>query len=188
VEAQYHIHKIDSDENRFYMILAAIEEPSVLAQVFNCIRNPPAQDKCQSLKTQLTACFSDSKERQLHRLLTELKLDDKKSSQLLRDIRRLAPHDISEDVVHSLWMKRMPIGVRCVLSASEGVELTRLAEVADRILDHSTQSQVMATNNPRSELRTSSQQLGVDFSEKRLANVEKQFSELATTVKVYKPC
>jgi hypothetical protein len=183
VEARFHIHKLISDEDRFYAILAAIEEPSVLAQVSDCIRNPPAWDKYQSLNTQLTACFSDSKERQLHRLLTELILDDKKPSQLLREMRRLAPHGISEDVLHSLWIKRMPISVRCVLSASEGVELTKLAEIADRILDHSTQSQVMAMGNPCSESITSSRHHVVDFSEERLANVEKQLSELATMVK-----
>jgi hypothetical protein len=31
VEAQFDIHNIDSDENQFYTILAAIEEPCVLA-------------------------------------------------------------------------------------------------------------------------------------------------------------
>jgi hypothetical protein len=46
----------------------------------------------------------------------------------------LAPYGISEDVLYSLWMKRMPISIRCVVSASGGVELTKLAEIADRIL------------------------------------------------------
>jgi hypothetical protein len=99
----------------------------------------------------------------------------------------MAPHGISEDVLHFLWMKRMPISVRCVLFTNEGVELTKLAEIADWILDHSTQSQVMTTNNSRIKPPTSSQQPAVDFcSEKRLANVEKQLSELATAVKSIK--
>jgi hypothetical protein len=79
-------------------------------------------------------------------------------------MRSLAPHGISEDVLHSLWIKRMPITVRCVLSASEGVELAKLAEIADLIFYRSTQSQVMATNDPRSEPRTTSQQPAVDVS------------------------
>jgi hypothetical protein len=66
----------------------------------------------------------------------------------------------------------------------EEVELTKLAEIADRIRDHSTQSQVMATDNPRSEPPTFFQQPTVNFSEERLANVEKQLKELATTVKI----
>jgi hypothetical protein len=77
----------------------------------------------------------------------------------------------------------MHISVRCDLSTSEGVELSELAEIAGGILDHSTHSQVMATDNPRSELPTSSQQPIVDFSEERLANVEKQLSEHASVVK-----
>jgi hypothetical protein len=56
--------------------------------------------------------------------------------------------------------------------------LTKLAKIADQILDHNMQSQVTATNNPL----TSSQQTSVDFSEERLAKMEKQLSELATTV------
>jgi hypothetical protein len=69
----------------------------------------------------------------------------------------------------------MPVSVRWVLSASEGVELTKLAEISDRILDHSTQSQVTAANNPRSNSPTSSQHPTVDFStETRIANVKKK--------------
>jgi hypothetical protein len=101
-------------------------------------------------------------------------------------MRRLAPHGISEDALHSLWilcMERMPISVRCVISTSEGVELTKLAVIADRILHHSMQSHIMTSNNPRSEPHNSSQQPGDDFLEERLANVQKQLSELATTVK-----
>jgi hypothetical protein len=119
-------HSIDSDEGRFYIILAVIEELSVLALVFDCIRNSPAQDKYQSFKTQLIACLTDSKEHQLYRLLT--KLDDKKPSQLLQEMRNLASHGISEDVLHSLWMKRRPIHVRCVLSTNDRVKLSKLAK------------------------------------------------------------
>jgi hypothetical protein len=163
VEARFHIHKIDSDEDRFYTIFTAIEELRVLAQVSDCIQNPPAQDKYQSFKTQLIACFSDSIERQLHSLLTELKRDDKKPSQLLREMRRFAPQDIFEDVLHSFWMKRMPVSVRCVLPATED-----FGGIAERILDNSTQSQVMATESRRSEPPTSSQEPATEFSEETL--------------------
>jgi hypothetical protein len=77
----------------------------------------------------------------------------------------------------------MLVSVRCVLSASEGVELTKLVGIADGSLI-TAQSQVMATNNPHSESPTSFQQPTVDCSsDERLANVEKQLSELATAVK-----
>jgi hypothetical protein len=61
--------------------------------------------------------------------------------------------------------------------------MVKLAEIADRIFDHSTQSQVMTTNNPNSEPPTNSQQPAVDVSEERLANMEKKLGELTTTVK-----
>jgi hypothetical protein len=103
-EAQFHIHKIDSDEDRSSMILAAIGDTSILVQVSDCIRNQPVQDKYQSFKAQFIASYIDSKEHQLQRLLTALKLEDKKPTQLLREMRILVPHGISEDVLHTLWM------------------------------------------------------------------------------------
>jgi hypothetical protein len=117
-------------------------------------------------------------------LFTELKLDDKKPSQLQGEMSSMAPYDISEDVLHSLWMNRMPISVRWVLTAREGVELTKLTEISDRILDHNKQSQVMATNNPWSKTPTSPQlPTLVCSSEEKLADVKKQISELSTAVK-----
>jgi hypothetical protein len=103
-EAQFHIHKIDSEEDRSSIILAAIGDTSVLVQVFDCIRNPPVQDKYQSFKTQFIASSIDSKEGKLHRTLTELKLDDKRPTQLLREMRSQVPRGISEDILHYFWM------------------------------------------------------------------------------------
>jgi hypothetical protein len=115
--------------------------------------------------------------------LAKLKLDDKKPSQFLQEMRSLAPQGISEDVLHSLWIQRMPVNVRCVFTEREDVELTNLVEIANRMLDKSSHSKVMSSDNPRSEPPTSSQGHAVDFSEERFTNVEKQLSALATTVK-----
>jgi hypothetical protein len=77
----------------------------------------------------------------------------------------------------------MPVSAQCVLSNSDGVELTKMAEIADQILDHSTQYEIMVTN-PCSKSPTPSQQPTVNYLEERPANMEKQLSELAT-VKEY---
>jgi hypothetical protein len=79
-------------------------------------------------------------------------------------MRNLAPHGISEDVLHSLWMKGMPICVGCILSTNDRVELSKLVEIVDWNLEHSMQSLVMAMNNPCSKPPNPSQQLAVDFS------------------------
>jgi hypothetical protein len=47
VEARFHIHNIDSHEDRFCPILAAIEESNFLAQVSDFILNQSAQDTFQ---------------------------------------------------------------------------------------------------------------------------------------------
>jgi hypothetical protein len=80
-------------------------------------------------------------------------------------------------------MEQKPVNLRCVLSASEGVELNKLVEITDRIFGHSRQSQVIATNDRCSEPPVSSQTPTFDFTEESLANVEKQIREFSTTVK-----
>jgi hypothetical protein len=86
----------------------------------------------------------------------------------------LASHGISKGVLHSLWVKRIHISVRCVLFASEGAELTKVVEIAERHLDQSMQSKAMSTDNSRSEPPTLSQQPAVDSSEEGIVNVRKQ--------------
>jgi hypothetical protein len=81
----------------------------------------------------------------------------------------------------------MPISVRCVLSASEGVQLTKLADIADRILDHSAQSQVMATHNPRSEPSAFSQQAALSSQRKDLLTWTDKSASLLLPSIIYKP-
>jgi hypothetical protein len=176
MEARFNIHNIDSDDDRFCTMLVATKELSILAQVYDCIRNPLAQDKNQSFKTQLIACCTDSKERQPHRLLTELKFDDKTSSKLLRKMCNLASHGISEkDERNSHQYSMRLLGQR-----KSQVDQTGRNCWPDPC--RSTQSEFMATNNPRSKSHISSQQPAADFSEERLPNVEKQLYKLATAV------
>lgn len=144
VEARFHTLKINTDNERYYIVLASLDDPNVLCQVSDIIRKPPEHDKYLVLKEKLTTRFTESKEKQLHKLLTELDLRDKKPSQLLREMLNIAPAGMTEDVMRSLWMQRMPLCVKCVLSATSDVKLAKLAEIADRILEHSSSAQTFS--------------------------------------------
>ena len=82
---------------------------SILEKVSDLIESPPQADKYQSLKTTLINRFTDSKQKELHHLLTDLELGDKPPPQLLRGMRILAAGSISEEVLRTLWLQRIPV-------------------------------------------------------------------------------
>ncbi|CAB0001767.1 unnamed protein product [Nesidiocoris tenuis] len=115
VEAQFRMKGINDDGDRFDCVIGAIDS-SVLAQVGDLITNPPALNKYDTLKTRLIGCFSDSEEKKLQKLLQETKLGDQRPSHLLREMRELANNRVSEEILKTLWLQRLPANVQGILS------------------------------------------------------------------------
>lgn len=145
------------------------------------IKTPPDTDKYLRLKEQLISRFSETKEKQIHKLLTGLVLDDKKPSQLLREMRTLANQEVNEEILRTIWMKRMLEMINCVLSASDGVELDKLVEIAEKIIEHQTIPLILATSTQIAA--TSSQSGNTNSMLSRLSALEKAMSEMAVSVK-----
>ncbi|CAB0011194.1 unnamed protein product [Nesidiocoris tenuis] len=134
VEAQFRMKGINDDGDRFDCVIGAIDS-SVLAQVGDLITNPPALNKYDTLKTRLIGCFSDSEEKKLQKLLQETKLGDQRPSHLLREMRELANNRVSEEILKTLWLQRLPANVQGILSVSADPNLATLAILADKILE-----------------------------------------------------
>ncbi|KAK4871748.1 hypothetical protein RN001_015872 [Aquatica leii] len=107
VDAQFYQFGVRADTTKYYTVVAALDS-NVLQQVADVIENPPATDKYEALKCQLIARFTDSQEKQLRTLLTDLELGDRQPSQLLREMKALAGNKIDEEVLRTLWLQRMP--------------------------------------------------------------------------------
>lgn len=177
VDAQFHPKGIRRDHSKYYHLLTALDVEA-LQQVSDIVRSPPDQGKYDNLKINLINRFTESKERQLHRLLTDLELGDKKSTQFLREMKTLAAGTVPDDLLRSLWMKRMPNNVRCILLASPSLELTVLADLADRIMETNTVSHVMAVNSESAITSVSS----IDKSSvnDRFDKIKKQMADILT--------
>ena len=148
VEARFCVTGVTLDEEKYYLVVSAIEDPDVLGQVADIIRSPPATGKYNFLRTNLISRFSESKERQINRLLSEMKLDGKKPSHLLRDMRNLATASVPDAMLKPLWMQRMPSNVRLVLTGiGEDVDLNKLADIADRIMEQFNIEQAVSAIN-----------------------------------------
>lgn len=126
LEAQFSINGITADATKFNTVVAHIES-EILSSVSDIIRNPPANNKYNLLKTRLIECHSDTEEARLKKLLNKCFLGDKRPSDLFREMQALAGGDSGTQLLRSLWIQKLPQQIQILLSS---IKLTR---VADRV-------------------------------------------------------
>lgn len=144
VEAQFAINNIRRDASKYYTVIAAVES-RVLTHISDVIRDPPATNKYTALKNRIIEQFADSEAKKIKKLLSEIQLGDKRPSQLLNEMRELAGDTVKDEFMKSLFIQLMPSTVRPVLSISTD-ELQAIAKMADKMLEATSDHQVMAIN------------------------------------------
>lgn len=165
VESEFLVYRIRSDEVKYSFVIRHLDEKA-LVSVSEIIENPPDKDKYKCLKDMLINRFTDSEEKRLRQLLAGIELNDKKPSELLRELKQLAGGTISENVLHSVWLQRLPQKVQAPLAVVDECPLSKLAELADKIIDRDSGLQV-ATVVTSSELNSNFADL-----ERRIAALE----------------
>ena len=136
VEAQFATRRITSQTTKFSHVVAALQ-PEIAQEVRDVLLNPPADSPYNHLKEELTRRTSESEQRRLQLLLTELELGDRKPSQFLRKMRQLlGDHKLEENILKQLFVQRLPANVQLILATSS-TSLTneQVADLADRIMD-----------------------------------------------------
>lgn len=144
MEAQFRNAGITRDQTKFDHVIAQFD-PKYLQTVSDIVRNPPETDKYSALKNRLIKEFTDSDQRKLRRLIKEVELGDDKPSQLLKKMKDLAGGSISDDAIKSLWIERLPEGVRAVVSIADG-DSTQWAKQADKMMEMTKFSSVAAVS------------------------------------------
>ena len=133
VEAYFDLHQI-TDDNKKVIFLKTSIDTDILSRVHEYFDNPPTEDKYNKLKKMLVAQFSETAESNIRKLLRHVQLGDRKPSELLREMRKLAGGQMSEDLLRNLFMERLPEPVRFVLiGTTESLE--KIAEKADRMME-----------------------------------------------------
>ncbi|XP_050339158.1 uncharacterized protein LOC126765592 [Bactrocera neohumeralis] len=143
VEAVLQVARITNDASRYNQIVSALDTDAML-QLADFLQNPPETYKYAKLQDDILKQFSESSDRQLHRALTEVQLDDKKPSQLLRQLRILMGDRVSEDLLRIKWLA--PLTSRC-LKLLRDAPPDELAEVADELMETQARHSVMATHH-----------------------------------------
>ncbi|GFQ81649.1 retrovirus-related Pol polyprotein from transposon opus [Trichonephila clavata] len=121
VEAQFNISRITSAETKFNYLVSQLE-PRFFENVWDIIKDPANTAKYSTAKERLLLTFQDSENVRIKRLLTGLELGDMLPSQLLRKMCSLGHPDISDKVLRTLWLEKMPESVRNIVIVSDEAE------------------------------------------------------------------
>ncbi|XP_066596480.1 uncharacterized protein [Prorops nasuta] len=146
VESEFRASRIFDDEVKFNAVARALDTDSAI-QMADVFRDPPKNNKYDYIKGIILERFKDNRKTELNRLLKEMTLGEKKPSELLRQMKNLARNDVSDKVIHELWIERLPTTIAPFLEISENLSLSGLAEVADRIVLRQKDHSIMAASH-----------------------------------------
>lgn len=138
MEAQFHTSCILLDETKYNYIIQSLDDDS-LSEVSDIVLNSPATEQYETLKNRLIKSYAESAQKKLRTFLSDIDLGDRKPSQLLRRMRDLAQQSVTDEVLKSLWLQRLPPQLQAILSASSH-DLEQLSQLAVRSSNGSSHS------------------------------------------------
>ena len=135
-EAQFSRRGIAVSRAKYEEILCAL--PTVYAaEVEDLLFDPPEDNPYEKLKDQLILRITDLEHQKILQNLTAEELGDRKPTQLLRKMRQLlvgkAPFDSS--LLRQIFLQRLPSNVQAILLLADEMNIDKVAEMADRIMD-----------------------------------------------------
>ncbi|GBO26452.1 Transposon Ty3-I Gag-Pol polyprotein, partial [Araneus ventricosus] len=164
VEAQFKISGITAEETKFNYLISQLD-PKFVENVWDIIRSD-SQTKYTDSKTRLLNLFKESENARIQRLITDIDLGDLKPSQLLQKLRSVATSDVSENLIKTLWLGKLPDSIKIILIVSKE-DTDSLAIMADKICDMSPKTEIYSTSyehNSSNELLDRVKNLGQQIS------------------------
>ncbi|GFX38970.1 retrovirus-related Pol polyprotein from transposon opus [Trichonephila clavipes] len=129
MESQFVLAGITTEITKFHHVVSALQAEE-LGIVGDILLNPPAVKPYATLRIRLCSQYVESEEQRLRGLISGMQLGDRKPSRLLLEMRSKADSRISEELLKSLFLHRLPTHVQQILAISND----QLAEMADGIM------------------------------------------------------
>lgn len=122
------------DDNQKYVIVMSQIPPHKLIDLRTVIDNAPPISKYHYIKEKLLSQYTDSQQRRLKRVLSEMPLGDQKPSALFNTMSRVAEGSLTESALVDLWASRLPESIHTAVAASDGTVPSKL-KLADAIFN-----------------------------------------------------
>ena len=128
--------------------------PAFATEVRDLLLKPPAEHPYNTLKAELIKRTAASEQRNIQQLISGEELGDRKPTQLLRRMQQLLGDQLAtagetNNFLREHFLQRLPANVRMVLaSTDQGMELHRLADMADKVMEVATPSVAAITSTP----------------------------------------
>lgn len=144
IEAQFEINSITSENTKFNYLVSQLE-PKYVENIWDIVTDRTATTKYSLAKTRLLDVFKESESKRIKRLVTGIELGDLKPSQLLQKMKNIATDDVSDKILKTLFLDKMPDSIKHILLVSEE-SLEKLAIMADKIVEMNVKPEIYSTN------------------------------------------
>ncbi|XP_066592984.1 uncharacterized protein [Prorops nasuta] len=185
IEAEFSAAKIRSDDTKYLAVLKALDG-GTLRSLTDVLRHPPEKGRYENLKSMILNKLVEPRSKQVDNLLRNPTLGDKKPFQLLREMRDLAKGDIGKDILHQLWLERLPAHIRPHLLTSSNLDLDGVVELADRLLDVFSSSYTVAATSG-STYKEARLEKRLDDMQALILNCMQEIKELRLTQRTFDP-
>ncbi|KAJ8914388.1 hypothetical protein NQ315_017478 [Exocentrus adspersus] len=130
VECSFDATKIKTDSTKFGHVLGILY-PKYVTEVHDIIVNPSERDAYKTLKIELIKRLSTTQDQNTNPLLEREEIGDRKPSLFLHHLRNLNGTAMSENVIGTLWMSRLPTETQAILATQKDASLDSVTELAD---------------------------------------------------------
>lgn len=129
---------LDQRDNAKFNIAVMYMDERLHEQAFDVVRNPPAKDKYETLRTTVLNKFSVSPIARLEQLTSGIQLGDNKPSHMLTQLQRTGV-TTDKQLIKDFWLQKLPVSARAVITGVDkgnpDMSLEQLASIADEIID-----------------------------------------------------
>ncbi|XP_011687462.1 PREDICTED: uncharacterized protein LOC105449777 [Wasmannia auropunctata] len=173
IESQFVLGGVTQDSTKYAYVLSQLEA-KYAKEVKDVVTNPPERGKYQALKNALIQRLCASQEQRIRQLLEHEEIGDRKPSQFLRHLQTLAGAVVSDQLLRTLWLGRLPTQMQVILATRSEDRLEDVAEQADKIHEVSGKAVVAAASTSTA---TKSLEMQVQELAKQIAALTTKFSK-----------
>ncbi|XP_043519882.1 uncharacterized protein LOC122533851 [Frieseomelitta varia] len=136
-EAAMKTAKIANDEGKYFFLLSQLR-PEILRYAADIVRTPPALNKYDTLKQRLLDLYDQTEEARVRQILKTCRMGDEKPSHYVHRLRSLAGGRLEESLLTSIFLAQVPQNLHDILMDIENKDLTKLATIADMVMEIQT--------------------------------------------------